>query len=336
MSIYIDRKYLGLIQFRLEGFQQKKTDLYVCRCPFCLDSRKSKTKKRGYIYKLSNVESYAYRCHNCGKSISLSGLLKFIDPEAYKQYVFEKYCSSSGEKTIPETLKEETPSLVFTEQKKINLSSIYELPVNHYARDYIIDRDIPYKFWKEIYYTDNFKEFIKETYPQVESEDIPSDDRVILLYTAEDGVVTHVAGRALSNNYIRYMTLKVGNAEKKIFGTHRIDLSKPAFVVEGQFDSMFVDNCVATGDSSLSTVPDYFGSGDWTLIYDNERRNREIVRNMEKAIDSGFKVVIFPDNIEQKDINDMWLAGVEVNRIIKENTFKGIEAKMKFTAWRRV
>jgi hypothetical protein len=86
MSIYVDRKYIGLIQYRLDGFVQKKPDLYNFRCPYCLDSKKSKTKLRGFIYKLKIAEAYAYRCHNCGMSTSFGHLLEFIDGEAYKQY----------------------------------------------------------------------------------------------------------------------------------------------------------------------------------------------------------------------------------------------------------
>jgi hypothetical protein len=107
-------------------------------------------------------------------------------------------------------------------------------------------------------------------------------------------------------------------------------------VVEGQFDSLFVDNCVASGDSNLLGVVDYFATGDWTLIFDNEPRNREIVRNLERAIDKGYKVVIFPSDLEQKDINDMVLAGHDVMTLIRENTYKGALAMLRFQRWKRV
>jgi hypothetical protein len=149
--------------------------------------------------------------------------------------------------------------------------------------------------------------------------------------------VTHVAGRAIDpNNGLRYVSIKVSDVDRKIFGAHRLDLKQPAYVVEGQFDSLFVDNCVASGDSNLVGVVDYFATGDWTVIFDNEPRNREIVRNLERTIDKGLKVVIFPPHLEQKDINDMVLAGKDVMTLIRENTYKGALAMLRFQRWKRV
>jgi hypothetical protein len=57
---------------------------------------------------------------------------------------------------------------------------------------------------------------------------------------------------------------------------------------------------------------------------------------IEKNIDQGYKVVIWPQTLQEKDINDMVLAGKNVTRIIKENTFSGLTAKAKFYSWKRV
>jgi transcription elongation factor Elf1 len=352
MSIYVDRKYIGLIQYRLEGFVQKKPDLYNFRCPFCLDSKKSKTKLRGYIYKLQKVEALAYRCHNCGMSISFGHLLEFIDGATYKQYVLEKYCEGGNKHTPVEkptfsNLKGNAAEYFRNHPKNLGESSIWNLPEDHPARSYIESRRIPEKFWDEIYYTDTFLDFMREEFPDFmkkESPDpkkieekIPNDKRIVLLYTDHGGYVTHVAGRSLDpNNKLRYITIKVSDEDRKIFGSHRLTDGKPAYVVEGQFDSMFLDNCVASGDSNLSGVVDALPDNDWTLVFDNEPRNKEIVRGLERAIDRGYKVVVYPDTIEQKDINDMVLAGVDVKTLVRENTHKGAIAMLKFLKWKRV
>lgn len=344
MSIYIDRKYIGLIQYRLEGFVQKKPDLYNCRCPFCLDSNKSKTKKRGYIYKLTGVESYAYRCHNCGKSISLGHLIEALDSNAYKQYVLEKYCEGANkhspvQKPTFDSLKGNAAEYFRAHPKNLSISSICRLPENHYARAYIMNRRIPEKFWNEIYYTDKFYDFMNADFPDhgKSEKELPNDDRIVLLYTDHNGYVTHVAGRALGEKSgLRYITVKVSDVDRKVFGTHRLDFRKPAYVVEGQFDSLFVDNCVASGDANLAGVVDHFPTADWTLIFDNEPRNKDVVRYLGRAIDRGHKVVIFPSEIEQKDINDMVLAGIDVNKLIRENTYKGALAMLSFQRWKRV
>lgn len=343
MSIYIDRKYIGLIQYRLEGFAQKKPDLYTFRCPYCLDSKKSKTKKRGFIYKLKKIEAYAYRCHNCGKSISFGAFIKDIDSTAHKAYVLERYVDGDNghspvEKPDFGSLKGNAAEYFRNHPKNLSISSIYRLPEDHYARNYIVDRRIPEKFWDEIFFTENFYDFLNEDFPDhgKKPEEVPNDDRIVLLYTDRNGYVTHVAGRALSNPDLRYVSIKVSDEDRKIFGAHRLDLSKPAYVVEGQFDSLFVHNCVASGDSNLIGVVDHFKSGDWTVIYDNEPRNKQIVRSLELAIDKGYKVVIFPTGMEQKDINDMVLAGIDVEELIRQNTYKGALAMLKFQRWKRV
>ena len=341
MSVYVDRKYLGLVSYRLERFTQKNPDLYNFRCPFCLDSKKHKHKARGYIYRKEN--DMFYRCHNCGISINFPHFLKEVDGTAYKQYVLERYSAGdSGHSPVQKPTFDELKGNAFehftNKKKELSISKLSELPEEHYAVDYILSRQIPKKFWNEIYYTDKFYDFLCKDFPDhgKTEKEVPNDDRIVLPYTTEDGEITNVAGRALSECKIRYMTIKVLEHEKKVFGTHRLDRTKPAFVVEGQFDSFFIDNCLASGDSALSTVVDLFPGVDFTIVYDNEPRNKDIVKQLARAIDKGYRVCIFPSEIEEKDINDMVRAGLAVNHIIKENTFQGASAMMRFIQWKKV
>lgn len=343
MSIYIDRKFIGQIQFRLDRFVQKKPDLYNFRCPYCLDSKKSKSKARGYIYKLRNIEAYAYTCKNCGKSISFGHLLEDLDSTAYKQYVLEKYVAgSNGHSPVQKpdfgSLKGNAAEYFRKHSKTLSISKICDLPEEHYARSYIVNRRIPENFWNEIYFTEHFYDFLNADFPDhgKKPEEVPNDDRIVMLYTDPAGYVTHVAGRALSNKDLRYISIKVSDVDRKIFGTHRLDITKPAYVVEGQFDSFFVDNCVASGDSNLLGVIEHLPALDWTLVFDNEPRNKQVVKAYEVAIDRGQKIVIYPEGITEKDINDMVLAGIDVNKMIQENTFKGAVAMLKFLRWKRV
>jgi hypothetical protein len=46
--------------------------------------------------------------------------------------------------------------------------------------------------------------------------------------------------------------------------------------------------------------------------------------------------VIWPQHLVEKDVNDMVIKNLNVMKIIKNNTFKGLEAKLKFIAWKRV
>ena len=340
MSVFIDRKYLGMLSHKLERYTQKNADLYNFRCPFCLDSQKNRSKARGYIYRKGN--DYFFRCHNCSVSISFQNFLKELDGTAYKQYTLERYSSgesghSNYKKPTFDNLRGNTFARLVTNKKRLNIQSIADLPENHYAKEYIKNRCIPTKFWSEIYFTETFKDFLDLEFPDHGKDMLPNDDRIVLLYTNEDGDITNVAGRALSDNKMRYITVKITD-EKKVFGLHRMSRKDRVYVFEGQFDSFFIPNSVASGDSNLCGVGTVLVDCDVVLVYDNEPRNKEIVKQVNKAIEEDFKVCLFPESIPYKDVNDMIMGGMSTDvlkTIIDSNTSQGLAAKMKFITWKK-
>jgi transcription elongation factor Elf1 len=358
MSVYIDRRYLLLVSSRLERFAQKKDDLFNFRCPFCGDSKKNKLKARGYIFRKNN--DYFYTCHNCHVSTTFSKFLKHVDSNSHGQYILDRYADGeNGHSNYTKPTFDFSgpkPSQVFSgkedgipaEQERGSSSnirncsfdglvSIKDLPDEHHARQYIIERAIPEAFWGEIFHTNKYKEFLDTNFPDHGNENVPNDERIVLFYTNEKGDITNVSGRALGQNRIRYCTVKVGE-EKKLFGMHRMRLDSRVYVVEGQFDSFFIPNCVASGDSNLGGVVDHLATDNITLVYDNEPRNPEIVKQIERSISKGYSVCLFPESIPGKDINEMIALGIsaeEINIIIDDNTFNGLTAKLKFIEWRK-
>ena len=100
---------------------------------------------------------------------------------------------------------------------------------------------------------------------------------------------------------------------------------------------MFLDNAIAMVGADLNYM--FFLNNcesNFVMVYDNEKRNKQIVDRMEKAINSKFSIVIWPNDLKEKDINDMILNGIDFNKIIKQNTFTGLEAKTKLIGWKRV
>ena len=95
----------------------------------------------------------------------------------------------------------------------------------------------------------------------------------------------------------------------------RVDKSKPIYVVEGPLDSLFLDNCIAVAGADFSNM-----EGDLTVIYDNEPRNKEINKQIEKTIDQGKSVCLWPDTMKCKDINDMIIAGYSKKNTRNYNT----------------
>jgi hypothetical protein len=88
--------------------------------------------------------------------------------------------------------------------------------------------------------------------------------------------------------------------------------------------------CGADGDVGK------WGIDDPVWIYDNEPRNTEILSRISRVIEMGQKVVIWPSTIKEKDINDMILSGLNVQSMIELNTYSGLQAKLKFTTWKKI
>ena len=120
----------------------------------------------------------------------------------------------------------------------------------------------------------------------------------------------------------------------KVYGLDRINENKKIYVVEGPLDSLFVENCIAMVGADLDLRT--FGWSNYIYVYDNEPRNREIIERIDKTISRGDQVVIWPSTINEKDINDMTMSGHNVKDLLESNTCSGLEAKLKFTTWKKI
>jgi hypothetical protein len=145
-------------------------------------------------------------------------------------------------------------------------------------------------------------------------------------------------GRSLSkNSKVKYITIILDDSIPKIYGLDDIDWSKNVYITEGPIDSMFIENSIAMvgADVNINSIPDYQKT-DFVFVYDNEKRNKQIISRMEKTIDEGHSIVIWPSDLIYKDINDMIVAGLDPEKIIKDNVFRGLEAKAKLIGWKRI
>ena len=320
----VDSKYVGLVSSRLQKFKRVKADLYNFRCPICGDSQKNKNKTRGYIYSVKNNTNF--KCHNCGASMSLNNFIKELDPMLHKQYTMEKFKEGhTGKNFVVEQPKFEFVKPVF--KRNLNLPKASEVPI---AREYLTKRKLnPEKF----YFADKFKEWTNTQ--KVMFDTIGRDEcRIIIPMYNEDKNLIGFQGRSLVPNLVKYITVMLDEDAPKIYGLDQVDSSKPIYIVEGPFDSTFIQNSVAMCGSDVNIGS--FGWSNYIYVFDNEPRNREIVNRISKTIDRGDKVVIWSTSIEQKDINDMVLAGLNVQSVVESNTYSGLEAKIKFNNWKKV
>jgi transcription elongation factor Elf1 len=331
---FIDSKYIGLVSSRLDKFAKKKEGLYNFRCPYCGDSQRTKSKARGYIYQLKN--DHNFKCHNCGTSRTFTNFLKDLDTVLYDQYVMERY----KEGTTGKRSQTKTPEFNFEKpnfsKKSFDLPTIAELNKEHLARKYLEHRKIPNNYLCELYFCEKFKEWTntqKHTFDKVEH-----DEPRIIIPLINKGEIFGFQGRSLNkNSKVKYITIILNDTPPKIFNLDKPDYNKTVYVVEGPIDSMFLDNSIAMVGADIDKM--FFLSNfetDFVMVYDNEKRNKQIVDRMEKAIEMKFPIVIWPNDLKEKDINDMILAGIDASKIIKENTYMGLEAKAKLIGWKRV
>tara|TARA_B100000482_G_scaffold108396_1_gene78236 strand:+ start:26 stop:1015 length:990 start_codon:yes stop_codon:yes gene_type:complete len=327
---YLDVKYIQLISPRLTLFTKKKADLFNFRCPYCGDSQKRKNKARGYLFKIKN--DFVYKCHNCGVGRTLSNFIKDQDSFLHDQYVMEKFRDGRTGKgtTTP------NPKFNFSPPKfskgDVDLEKISDLNTSHPAREYLEKRGI--KDLDYFYYCPKFKAWTnqqKKTFDNLR-QDSP---RIIIPFRDKDGRLFGYQGRSLAPTAkMRYITIMLDEDTPKIFGQDKIDYEKPVYIVEGPFDSTFIQNSVAMAGSDVDIRT--YNWSDHIWIYDNEPRNREIVNRISKSIDRGDKVVIWPKNILQKDINDMFLAGHDVQKVVESNVYQKLEANLRLNDWKKI
>jgi hypothetical protein len=336
MSLYIDKKFVSLVSPKLERFKQKSEYLWNCRCPVCGDSHKNKIKARGYFYRRKS--DLFYTCHNCGTSLSLGNLIKIVDPSLYREYQLERYKSESSGNVAKPDFSMAKIKPVFSNQPKINLVSIAALPINHSAGQYLLSRKISRDRLHDIYYAPNFREFVMEMLPNYDKV-LYDEPRIIFPFYDEKKNLLGFQGRAVGESKIKYITIKLDDDNKKVFGLDRVDFSKKIYVVEGPIDSMFLQNSLATMDASLYNISLLLGNHDYVFIHDNEPRNAAIVKHMAKTISHSKNIFIWPQDVAAKDINDWILTGTtpsEIQSIIDNNTFNDLRAKLEFEIWKKV
>jgi DNA primase len=321
----IDSKYIGLVSSRLQKFKRVKSDLYTFRCPICGDSQKNKNKTRGYIYPVKNNTNF--KCHNCGASLSFNNFLKQIDPTLHKQYTLEKFKEGhTGKNFVVEEPKFEFKKPIF--KKKLDLPKASD---NLIAKQYLEKRLLnPEKF----YFADKFQAWTntqKSTFSRI----VRDESRIVIPLHTREGEIFGFQGRSLGPSNVKYITVILDESIPKVYGLDEVSTDETIYVTEGPFDSTFVKNAIAMCGSDI--LLDSLNLGD-DIVYvlDNEPRNKEICNRISKLIDGGKKVVIWPKAVQQKDINDMVLAGLSVMNVLKSNTYRALEAKIKFNEWKKV
>ena len=322
---------MNLLSGRLDKFTRKKEDLYNFRCPYCGDSQKRKNKARGYFFRIK--ADMVFKCHNCGVGRTLPNFLKDNAPDLYDEYLMERYKNGTTGKGsfVPKPkMNFEKPKF----KKKGELQSCSELNKEHFALGYLLGRRIPEKYFSELYFVEDFCTWVNTQKPTF--QDVKKDHpRIIIPFIDQQGEWFGFQGRSLkADDKLRYITIMLDENRSKVYGLNRVDFNKTVYVTEGPFDSLYIDNAIAMAGADIDW--DMLEGKEVVFVFDNEKRNREIVKRIEKAISKGYEVVIWPSSLEEKDINDMFNAGHDVQSLVEFNTYEGLEASIKLSEWKKV
>lgn len=337
----VDLQHATQLSNRLERFKIRSTNPYKInfRCPICGDSQKSKTKARGWLLEDVKDRLFHFFCHNCGASLSFQNFLKSVDQLAYNDYISSKYINRIKKTPVdddvsPYDFKTEVAKKTSSDPLK-KIKKVSQLKPDHPIKKYIESRSIPSHQHYRLFYAPKFMTWINSIIPdkfQNVSKDHP---RLILPFLDDRGVCFGVSARGFDPDGLRYITIMFED-RPKIFGLDNVNFDKQYFVVEGPIDSLFLSNSVAMAgaDGSIDGIKNLSNA---VFVFDNEPRNKEIHKRIEKLIKQRHSVCIWPANIQQKDINDMKLAGInDIEDIIINNTYRGLEASLKLAAWRKV
>lgn len=335
---WIENKYASLLSSQLERFKRISNG-YNFRCPVCGDSQINKFKARGYL--LSKDNTLIYYCHNCNYSANFNNFLQKVNPILHKDYVIESFPNRKREDNKLQFT--EAPKPIYNDSLKPlkKLKKISQLRWDHPVKTYILNRKIPNPYHAQLYYCPDFAAWVNYIVPGFYT--LPEKDkRIIIPFIDKDGNLFGFQGRSTNpNNKMRYLTIMLDNTAPKVFGLNNVNLNDKFYVFEGPIDSMFINNSIAVAGSDIMSVLRQLNVDKYKVIvcYDNEPRSKEIVLKIKKTVDEGYNVCFWPDNIKQKDVNDMVMSGMKVadiKLIIDQNNYNGLQANMRYNSWKKI
>lgn len=329
---YVYTKYVYLLSSSLRNFKKKGRNLYNFSCCYCGDSKVDSRKARGYLYE-NDKGTLSYKCHNCGVTHTFDSFLKFLNPELYKQFRFERFKNRKQNIQIVEK-----PKIV--EKNNFILDGIIDkVELHENALDYLNKRKIPKDKFDELYYTNDINK-LKSIFKNYDDKNFVKEPRIVLpVYSINNSLIGVITRSLLLDPKLRYINLRFNSDDPFVFNLNKVNMSQPKFILEGAFDSFFVDNSIAIDGADFIKAEKYINKEQDVLIFDNNPMNRELIKQIDKMVNLGYNIMIWPNNIKEKDINEMIQSGYTKNdviKIIKNNVFNGLMLKLRYSQWKRI
>lgn len=337
----IDEQFIPQVGAYVRNFHKTGNTTWNFSCPICGDSAKARHKARGYIY-LKKGE-YLYHCHNCPITMKFTTFLRNHVTSLYEDYIRHVIEYTMGDKkkeevVVPQTTVIENPNSYTFDLGHYNCVEVEALDRDHPCIQYLIKRKIPEYVWDRLLYTEDFSElyYLDRRYSNTKKVHEP---RLVIPFIDNNGHLIALQGRAIvDHSKLRYITVRLTD-DPLLYGLDEIDASEKVHVTEGPIDSFFLPNAIAVAGGHLSRAKEFVDPATTIIVPDNERRNSNIIKTLEEAVELGFSVCLWPIDINQKDVNSMIIDGGysvdELVSIIDANTSQGFEAKLLLSQWRR-
>lgn len=279
------------------------------KCPYC--------ESNAFVYNL--LDTKRFLCHSCQRDQLYERVLEHDSFRSDKLYnLIDGYSGIDIKEGI-----NYNSILQYCEK-------LSELPNSHLSVKYVRNRRIHHQLDMDLFYTEDLGEIANKAGYNLNRQD--KEPRLIIPIRDKENKLYGLQARSLKDkSEYRYITLYF-NKKERLYGLNKVDVTKPFNICEGPIDSFFIEKCIALCgsndlDNKYSTLA--------TVILDNEPRNVQIVNKMLKYVERGFRIVVWPDNIKQKDINDMVMSDLDVNNIILENIYEKLQAKVKINNWKK-
>lgn len=333
-TLWVEKKYCNFLSPTLRNFSVKKQNPFRANfsCPICGDSNTNRRKARGWF--IEHKGSVFFKCFNCGTSMSFHDFIKRQDYPLYEEYNVEIFLEKNYHREHQVQYTENVSTDTDWNKYLRALKKISQLKYDHPAKKYILNRKIENYWHSKIYYCPKFANWVNSMIPNKLSE-IKDTPRLIIPLLDENKKMFGFLGRSFDHkDKQRYITIMLEDVVK-IFGLDTVNKTETVYVVEGPIDSMFLPNAIAMVGADLKLDSRF---SDPVYIFDNEPRNVEICRRIDKKIKDNYKVCIWDRSFTGKDINDMILNGADqehIKIVIDKRTFRGLEAKVEFNKWKK-
>lgn len=309
------------------------------RCVICNDSKKSKSKRRGWI--LFKGKQITYYCFNCNHSQSFSSFVKDRDLTIYNRYFRKK----DLEEQIKETFDVKATLITEPENVKGSIQDLSNdiLPVSFNLLDRALTdrskKQLQYKALKMVLERQIpesiYKNFLV-CYDKLDDER-NFKDRLIIPYYDDKGILYCFQGRTLSKGLLpKYKTHCRDN--HKVYNFYHANPDELVLITEGPIDSFFLYNGISTsgairfGSDNLKEIVERFPKRAWVFDYDVTGIQRSV-----EMVEFGETVFCWPKDWrlgrQKVDINEIFVRKNftmdQINVIVRNNLFKGLKAKVK-------